>query len=59
MASSQFTRLSLALTGAGTLPEATDAAAALRPVLVFANAWTSERSHRRSSIASLVQFPRL
>jgi hypothetical protein len=30
-----------------------------RPVPVFANAWTSDRSHRRSSIASVVQSPRL
>jgi hypothetical protein len=51
------------LTGAGTLPEATDGAAALsflahRPLPFFANAWRSDRGHRRSSIASGVQSAR-
>src|SRR4051812_41622082 len=61
MASLQFTRLSLTLTGAGTLPEATDGGGstqflAHRPIPVFANAWSRDRSHRRSSIASLLAF---
>jgi hypothetical protein len=46
MASSQLTRLSLTLTGAGTLPEATDAAGALSFLFIgrFLLSQTPERA---------------
>jgi hypothetical protein len=62
MASLQFTRLSLTLTGRGVLRVYT---AVMDPLdfwlislaLVFARSRTSDRSHLRSSMASAVQSP--